>query len=92
MTGLLYRFGGKAQSFAVNDGAYDPGYRVVFAYPASLGDLSTLTVTGSSINQLGAFKRASVDVAIVTLSGVTTAYRVYVANANNSWSTTITTT
>ena len=90
MTGLLYRFGGKAQSFAVNDGAYDPGYRVVFAYPVSLGDLSSLTVTGSSINQLGAFKRTTV--AIVTLSGETTAYRVYVANANNSWSTTITTT
>ena len=93
-TQIAYKLGGKAQSFAVNDtgSGLGQGWRVVFAYPASLGDLSTLTVTGSTLNQAGAFTRATSDVNIITIAGTTVAYRLYVSNADASWNTTITTT
>lgn len=90
-----YRFGGKSQVFTVNDGAtgLGTGWRVVFAYPSSYGSLSILNVTGSSINQVGAFTQLSSpsSINITTLSGVSVAYTFYVANADYSWNTTITT-
>lgn len=89
-----YRFGGKAQSFVSNDG--DAGSRLVFAYPSSLGDLTTLTYTGSTVNSLGAFTKRTGTLTITTLSGSSLTYNVYVANADNTWgngiSITITTT
>lgn len=84
-----YRFGTKSQSFIVTDSSSN---RVAFAYPSSYGDISNLTYTGSILNSISAFKRATSDVSIVTLSGVTASYRLYVATADNSWTTTITTT
>jgi hypothetical protein len=47
--------------------------------------------SGSILNSIS-FKRASSDIIITTLSGLTASYRLYVANADNSWNTTITTT
>ena len=93
-TQITYRLGGKNQSFPVNDlgSGLGPGWRVVFAYPASLGSLNTLTVTGSTLNQVGAFTKATSDVTITTIAGTSIAYRLYVANADASWNTTITTT
>jgi hypothetical protein len=93
LTQIAYNLGNRNQSFAVNDGGsgLGAGWRVVFAYPASLGDLTQLTVTGSTLNQLGAFKKATSDVTILTIAGTNVAYRLYVANADNAWNTTINT-
>ena len=89
-----YRFGGRAQTFVSNDGG--AGSRLVFAYPSSLGDLTTLTYTGSTVNSLGAFTKRTGTLTITTLSGISSTYIVYVANADNTWgngtSITITTT
>jgi hypothetical protein len=84
-----YKFGTKSQSFTIADSSSN---RVVFAYPSSYGDINTLTYTGSIINSISGFKRATTDISIVTLSGLTASYRLYVATADNSWNTTITTT
>lgn len=78
-----YRFGGRAQTFVANDGG--AGSRLIFAYPSSLGLLTTLTYTGSTVNSLGAFTRATNTLNIITLSGATISYYVYVANADNTW-------
>ena len=89
-----YRFGGRAQTFVSNDGGI--GSRLVFAYPSSLGDLTTLTYTGSTVNSLGAFTKRTGTLNITTISGSSLTYIVYVANADNTWgngiSITITTT
>lgn len=89
-----YRYGTKSQSFIVNDGqaGLGAGWRVVFAYLASAGNLSGLSVTGSTFNQAGAFTKATSDVTITTLTGISSIYRLYVSNADNTWNTTITTT
>jgi hypothetical protein len=88
-----YNFGGKSQSFTVNDGAtgLGAGWRVVFAYPSTYGSLSSLTVTGSTINQLGAFVQVSSPINIITLSGSSISYTFYVAVADHSWNSVITT-
>ena len=78
-----YKFGGRAQTFIANDGG--AGSRLIFAYPSSLGVLSTLTYTGSTVNSLGAFTRATNPVTITTISGASISYHVYVANADNTW-------
>ena len=88
-----YRFGTKSQSFTVNDtttGGYGPGWRVVFAYLYTAGDISTLTVTGSSINQSDAFTKRTSDLTITTIAGISAIYRVYVANASAAYDKTIT--
>jgi hypothetical protein len=54
-------------------------------------EIYSLTYSGSILNSISAFKRASSDIIITTLSGFAS-YRLYVANADNSWNTTITTT
>lgn len=84
-----YKFGTKSQSFTIADSSSN---RVAFAYPSSYGDINTLTYTGSIINSISGFKKATTDISIVTLSGLTASYRLYVATADNSWNTTITTT
>lgn len=78
-----YKFGGRAQTFVANDGG--AGSRLIFAYPASLGNITTLTYTGSSVNSIGAFTRATNPLTITTLSGASISYIVYVANADNTW-------
>jgi hypothetical protein len=42
-----------------------------FAYPSSYGDINSLTYASSILNSISAFKRASNDVVITTLSGLT---------------------
>ncbi len=84
-----YKFGTKSQSFTIADSSSN---RVAFAYPSAYGDINTLTYTGSILNSISGFKRATTDISIVTLSGLTASYRLYVATADNSWNTTITTT
>ena len=83
------RFGGRAQTFSSND-LTPSGNRLVFAYPASLGDVNTLTA-GSPLDHLGAFTRCTTPIHITTVSGATISYIYYVANAANSWNETITT-
>lgn len=78
-----YKFGGKAQTFVANDGG--SGSRLIFAYPASLGTISTLTYTGSTVNSIGAFTIITTPITITTISGISTPYIVYVANADNTW-------
>lgn len=78
-----YKFGGRAQTFVANDGG--AGSRLIFAYPASLGNITTLTYTGSSVNSIGAFTRATNPLTITTLSGASISYIIYVANADNTW-------
>lgn len=78
-----YKFGGRAQTFIANDGG--AGSRLIFAYPSSLGVLTSLTYTGSTVNSLGAFTRATNPVTITTISGASISYHVYVANADNTW-------
>jgi len=88
-----YRFGTKSQTFAVNDGvggAGGAGWRVVFAYLYTAGNISELTVTGSSINQSDAFTKRTSDLTITTIAGISAIYRVYVANASAAYNTTIT--
>jgi hypothetical protein len=84
-----YSFGTKSQTFNSTDSS---GYRLAFAYPSSYGDINSLTYASSILNSISAFKRASNDVVITTLSGLTASYRLYVANADNSWTTSVTTT
>ena len=84
-----YNFGTKSQTFNSVDSS---GYRLSFAYPSSYGNINSLTYAGSILNSISAFKRASNDVVITTLSGLTASYRLYVANADNSWTTSVTTT
>jgi len=84
-----YRFGGKVQSFAVNDTVFVAGTRVVFAYPGSYGDISILVKTGSSVNEVTAFTKATSDTNITTIAGANISYRLYVANLPNAWNTTI---
>jgi hypothetical protein len=83
------RFGGRAQQFLVNDSTI-PGGRVVFAYPASLGNVFSLTKAGSTTNEITAFTRVTNPVNLITVSGATISYIFYVANAANSWNTTLT--
>lgn len=78
-----YKFGGRAQTFIANDGG--AGSRLIFSYPSSLGVLTSLTYTGSTVNSLGAFTRATNPVTITTISGASISYHVYVANADNTW-------
>jgi hypothetical protein len=78
-----YKFGGRAQTFIANDGG--AGSRLIFAYPSSLGLLTTLTYTGSTVNSLGAFTRRTNPVTITTISGASISYHVYVANADDTW-------
>ena len=78
-----YKFGGRAQTFVANDGG--AGSRLLFAYPSSLGFLTSLTYTGSTVNSVGAFTRATNPVTITTISGASISYHVYVANADNTW-------
>jgi hypothetical protein len=84
-----YSFGTKSQTFNSTDSS---GYRLAFAYPSSYGDINSLTYASSILNSISAFKRASNDVVITTLSGLTASYRLYVANADNSWTASVTTT
>ena len=86
-----YKFGTKAQKFASNDGG--AGSRLVFAYPSSLGDLSSLTVTPypESIppptvsSTLTAFIKRTSTLSITTISGSVVSYTVYIAVADNSY-------
>jgi hypothetical protein len=84
------RFGdNRSQSFVVNDSA-PSGTRVVFAYPASFGNVATLIKTGSTTNEITAFTRCSSPINITTVSGAVIPYIFYVANAANAWNTTLT--
>ena len=78
-----YRFGGKAQTFISNDGGANS--RLVLAYPSSLGDLTSLLKQGDAIDSLGAFTKRTSALVITTLSGATSSYNVYVANADDAW-------
>jgi hypothetical protein len=78
-----YKFGGRAQTFIANDGG--AGSRLIFAYPSSLGLLTSLTYTGSTVNSLGAFTRRTNPLTITTISGASISYHVYVANADDTW-------
>jgi hypothetical protein len=86
-----YKFGTKAQKFASNDGG--AGSRLVFAYPSSLGDLSSLTVTPypESIppptvsSTLTAFIKRTSALSITTISGALVSYTIYIAVADNSY-------
>jgi hypothetical protein len=82
-----YRYGNKSQTISVNDsiGSQGSGARVVFAYPASAGNISSLYFGSNIINQYGAFSRGTSDLVINTLSGATYTYRYYVSNAANAW-------
>ena len=84
------RFGTKSQSFVTNDSTIS-GSRLVFAYLASAGNLTQVTKTGSTFNVLTSFKKGTNPLNIVTASGATYSYIYYVANATNSWNTTVTT-
>jgi hypothetical protein len=84
------RFGdNRSQSFVVNDST-PSGTRVVFAYPASFGNVATLIKTGSTTNEITAFTRCSSPINITTVSGAVIPYIFYVANAANAWNTTLT--
>ena len=78
-----YRFGGKAQTFISDDG--NAGSRLVFSYPSSFGVLTSLVYTGSTVNSVGAFTKATNPLIITTISGITASYHIYVANADNTW-------
>lgn len=82
-----YRWGKKAQSgFVINDTIYGNGFRFVFAYLATDGDVSSiLTSLAPGINVVGAYLKRSTDVSITTLSGEVLTYRVWVAKPNNSY-------
>lgn len=82
-----YRWGSKSQNaFNINDSIYGSGFRFVFAYLASDGDISTiLTSLAPGINVAGSFLRRTSDVSITILSGKILTYRVYVAKPNNSY-------
>ena len=84
------RFGTKSQSFVTNDSLIS-GSRLVFAYLASAGNLTQITKTGSTFNVLTSFKKGTNPLNVVTASGATYSYIYYVANATNSWNTTVTT-
>lgn len=86
-----YKFGSKNQKFASNDGG--AGSRLIFAYPSSLGDLSSLTVTPFpepvpapvASSTLNAFIKRTSTLSITTISGATVLYTIYIAVADNSY-------
>jgi hypothetical protein len=83
-----YRFGTKSQSIStVNDSValQGLGARVVFAYLASAGNISSLYFSPNTNNQYQAFTRGTNPITINTLSGATASYYYYVSNASNSW-------
>lgn len=82
-----YRWGKKAQSgFVINDTIYGTGYRFVFAYLASDGDVTNiLTSLAPGINVVGSYLKRTSDVSITTLSGKILTYRVWVAKPNNAY-------
>lgn len=82
-----YRWGRKAQSgFIINDTVYGSGYRFVFAYLASDGDVTNiLTSLAPGINVVGSYLKRTSDVSITTLSGQILTYRVWVAKPNNAY-------
>ena len=82
-----YRWGRKAQSsFVIDDTLYGSGYRFVFAYLASDGDVTNiLTSLAPGINVVGSYLKMTSDVSITTLSGEVLTYRVWVAKPNNSY-------
>jgi hypothetical protein len=85
------RFGTKTQSFISADspaaiGA--SGYRLVFAYHSSANALTSIT-SGSSFNQISAFKKGTNNKTITTASGSSQSYIYYVSNATNSWNGTV---
>ncbi len=82
-----YRWGSKSQSgFVVNDTIYGIGYRLVFAYLASDGDVSSiLTSMAPGVNVIGGFLKRTSDLSITTISGKVLTYRVWVAKPNNSY-------
>ena len=87
-----YQFGGKAQTFPVNNSDYaipprGVGYWVAFAYPASFGPISTLFLNNETFSQVGAFVKASNPITVTTLTGFSTGYQLYVALADNAWYT-----
>lgn len=83
-----YRWGEKAQSgFPIDDTLYGTGYRFVFAYLASDGDVTNiLTSLAPGINVVGSYLKRSTDVSITTISGSILTYRVWVAKPNNAYS------
>jgi hypothetical protein len=66
---------------------------LVFAYPSSLGDLTSLTVTpfpeGPTppvvSSTLNAFIKRTSALSITTISGATVSYTIYIAVADNSY-------
>ncbi len=82
-----YRWGRKTQSgFTINDTIYGAGFRFVFAYLASDGDITNiLTSLAPGINVVGSYLKRTSDVSITTLSGQILTYRVWVAKPNNAY-------
>lgn len=77
-----YKFGTKAQTLTgVNDSS---GYRVIFAYLASAGNVSNI-VLNSATSVLGAYLKRTSDLSITTISGASYTFRIYVAVADNSY-------
>ena len=81
LTTPTYLFGGRNQTLSgVDDSS---GIRLVFAYPAALGDLTSIKYNGV-LEILDAFiKYPSFD--FTTISGLTAAYKAYVAVSDNGY-------
>jgi hypothetical protein len=86
LTSIKYQYGGKGQTMSgVTTG---PGFRLVFAYPASLGDISAIATIPASAPYLGAFLKRTNYVPSTdfsTISGLPANYNVYVGVSDNAF-------
>jgi hypothetical protein len=83
---IKYQYGGKGQTLSgVTTG---PGFRLVFAYPASLGDITAIATIPASAPYLGAFIKRTSPVPssdFSTISGLPADYNVYVGVSDNAF-------
>jgi hypothetical protein len=66
-----------------------PGFRLVFAYPASLGDITAIATIPASAPYIGAFRKRTSAVPssdFSTISGLPANYNVYVGVSDNAFS------
>ena len=84
LTNPKYQYGGKSQTMLSVTTAST--FRVVFAYPASLGTLTAIATVPPSAPYIGAFRQRSVaSSSFSTISGLPEDYIVYVGVSDNNF-------
>ena len=84
LTNPKYQYGGKSQTMSAVTTA--SGFRVVFAYPQSLGVLDAIATVPPSAPYIGAFRQRTVtSTNFSTISGLPANYIVYIGISDNNF-------